>query len=243
MERLPAQALADYQWVKSQDPTRFAGESHFLLDAFNNYKAADEFAISDCYPITDPAASIIPIANILAYTKWYHGSCYYPAYQFVQLFGASPQVLPTPVQVRAMTYLALAFQARGILYFSYQRLNDQWWEDWAEVKRLNDEMDMFRGFLTLPWVPLDATTSTEAVRIGGLRVGGSALIITVNVTSSTQTATFSLPGIGASALTMPLEDGASQSLTGRSFTATFAPYQTRVYVWGSIPPPPLRYVP
>lgn len=233
-----AQALTDYQWVKSQDPTHFAGESHFLLNGFNDYKAADDFAISDCYPLTDPSAGIIPIADILAYTKGVHGSCYYPAYQFVQLFGAAPQVLPTPTQVRAMTYLALAFQARGIMYFSYQRLNSQWWDDWAEVKKMNDEMDTFRGFLTMPWVPLDASTSNEAVRIGGVRVGGSALIITVNVTPSAQTATFNLPGIGASSLSLPLESGASQTLTNRSFTGTYAPYQTRVFVWGSIPPAP-----
>ncbi len=233
-----AQALTDYQWVKSQDPTRFAGESHFLLNAFNDYKASDDFAISDCYPLTDPNAGIIPIADIIAYTKGVHGGCYYPAYQFVQLFGAAPQVLPTPAQVRAMTYLALAFQARGIMYFSYQRLNQQWWDDWAEVKILNGEMDLFRGFLTLPWVPLDALTTNDAVRIGGIRVGGSALIITVNVTSSAQTATFNLPGISASSLTMPLAGGALQPLTNRSFTGTYAPYEVRVYVWGSIPAAP-----
>lgn len=232
-----AQALIDYQWVKSQDPTHFAGESHFLLNAFNDYKAADEFAISDCYPLTDPSASIIPIAGILAYTKGVHGGCYYPAYQFVQLFGAAPQVLPSPMQVRAMTYLALMFQARGIMYFSYQRLNDAWWNDWAEVKKMNGEMDQFRGFLTLPWVPVDATTSTEAVRIGGIRVGGSALIITVNVTPSPATATFSLPGIPAGSLSLPL-DGGTQVLTNRSFTYTYAPYQTRVLVWGETPPAP-----
>ena len=233
-----AQALIDYQWVKAQDPSHFAGESHFLLNAFNDYKASDEFAISDCYPVTDPSASIIPVAGILAYAKGVHGGCYYPAYQFVQLFGAAPQVLPTPMQVRAMTYLALMFQARGILYFSYQRLNEAWWEDWAEVKKLNGEMDQFRGFLTLPWVPVDATTSTEAVRIGGIRVGGSALIFTVNVTPSTATATFNLPGIPASSLSLPLEGGATQPLANRSFTYTYAPYQTRVMVWGSIPPAP-----
>jgi|GEM_PF-735245 len=232
-----AQALLDYQWVKSQDPYHFAGESHFLLNAFNDYKASDEYAISDCYPLTDPSATIIPIANILAYTKSYHASCYYPAYQFVQLFGAAPQVLPTPAQVRAMTYLALAFQARGILYFSYQRLNQQWWDDWAEVKKLNAEMDMFRGFLTLPWVPLDCTTSTEEVRIGGIRVGGSALIITVNVNAYPATATFSLPGIPADSLSLPI-DGGTQSLTNRSFTYTYQPYQVRVMVWGNIPSAP-----
>jgi len=233
-----AQALIDYQWVKSQDPTHFAGESHFLLNGFNDYKAADDFAISDCYPLTDPSATIIPMADILSFTKGVHGGCYYPAYQFVQLFGAAPQVLPTPTQVRAMTYLALAFQARGIMYFSYQRLNSQWWDDWAEVKTLNGEMDQFRSFLLMPWVPVDATTSNEAVRIGGIRVGGSALIITVNVTSSTQTATFNLPGIDASSLTLPLEGGATQPLVNRSFTGSYAPYQTRVFVWGDIPPAP-----
>lgn len=233
----PEQAYADYLWVKAQDPYHFAGESHFLLNAFNDYKASDEFAISDCYPVTYPTASIIPIANILAYTKSYHGSVYYPAYQFVQLFGGAPQVLPTPAQVRAMTYLALAFHARGILYFSYQRLNDDWWQDWAEVKKLNAEMDMFRGFLTLPWYPLDCTTSTEEVRIGGIRVGNSALIITVNVNSWPATATFTLPGIPASSLSLPIEGG-TQPLTNRSFTYTYQPYQVRVLVWGDIPAPP-----
>ncbi len=65
-----------------------------------------------------------------------------------------------------MTYLSLASMARGIMYFSYQRLNSQWWEDWAEVKKMNDEMDRFKGFLTMPWTPVDASTSNEAVRIG-----------------------------------------------------------------------------
>ena len=233
-----AQSLADYQWVRSQDPGHLIGESHFLQNGFYDCAAADDFNLSDCYPLTDPSANIIPIAGVLGFAKGAHGgNCYYPSWQFVQLFGAAPQVLPTPTQVRAMTYLALAFQARGIMYFSYQRLNSQWWEDWAEVRKMNDELDGFRGFLTMPWWPVDATTSNEAVRIGGIRVGGSALIITVNTTASPATATFNLPGIAASELSLPLE-GTTQALANRSFTYTYAPYQTRVMVWGSVPAGP-----
>lgn len=233
----PAQAFTDYQWVKAQDPTHFAGESHFLWDAFNNYRESDDFSISDCYPITDPSANLTPITSILWWMKSVHGSIYYPTYQHVQLFGAAPQVLPTPTQVRAMTYLSLASMARGIMYFSFQRLNAQWWDDWAEVKKMNGEMDQFSGFLTMPWVPVDASSSSEAVRIGGIRVGGSALIITVNVSASPVTATINLPGIDAASLSLPI-DGGTQPLTNRSFTCTYAPYQTRVMVWGSVPPAP-----
>ena len=55
-----AQAITDYQWVKSQDPSHFAGESHFLQNGFYDYKAADDFNISDCYPSYGPVSGHHP---------------------------------------------------------------------------------------------------------------------------------------------------------------------------------------
>lgn len=231
-----SQALTDYQWVKAQDPGHVAGCSHFLYNAFYDYSASEEFTFSDSYPVLSSTSSLMPIVDIMWAIHAAHGSLYYPGYQFIQLFQGGSQVLPTPQQVRAILYAAMAFNAKGFFYFSYQHPDNPLWPlDWAEVKTLNSELDLFKPFLVLPWTPVDATTSTDYVRIGGFRVGNSALIVTVNVTASTQTATFNLPGIPADTLTLPLEGGATQALTNHSFTYTYQPYQVRVLLWGNIP--------
>ena len=227
-----------YNWVKQQDPTHVAGNSHFLIDSYATYKNCEEFSLSDCYPMgTSGTSSIVPMADFLATIHGVHGSNYYPAWQWVQTFQSAPtQGLPTPDQERAMVYLALAYQAKAYLFFSYQHPDNPMWPSlWAEVKQLNSELDMFRPFLLLPWTPVDAISSDWTIRIGGFRVGGSALIAVVNTSASTVTSTLTLPGIPASSLTLPLEGGATVPLTNRSFTMTLNPYQTRVLLWGSIP--------
>lgn len=230
-----------FGWVRQQDPAHIAGNSHFLWDALANYKDCEQFTLSDRYPIdSSGASSIISIADHLARIHGIHG-IYYPAWQFLQCFVEPPSFgMPTPTQLRAMVYLSVAFNTKGYFFFSYQRPDNPGWPSlWAEAKTLNDELAYFSPFLTLPWTPVYATTSTEQVRIGGFRVGNSALIATVNVTSSPATATFTLPPtIPATSLTLPLEGGATQPLVNRSFTLTYQPYQTRVFLWGSIPAAP-----
>lgn len=237
----PAAALEAYNWIKEQDPYHVAGNSHFLWEAITNYKDSEEFTLSDRYPINGSGTgNIVSIADHVVQIQNVNGAGH-PAYHFLQCFDEPPTFgLPTPTQLRAMMYLALAYHAKGIFVFSYQRpANPGWPAAWAEVRTLNSELDMWKPFLTLPYTPLNASTSNGDVRIGGFRVGNSsALIITVNVTPNPVTSTFHIPGITATSLPLPLEGSATQSLVNGYFTYTYQPYQTRVMLWGSIPPAP-----
>jgi hypothetical protein len=232
------QALIDFNWVKAQDPSHFIGESHFIYEAYSNYVASEQFTLSDRYPIGN--APLSQVGDFVSMIKNIHGSVYYPAWPFLQTFEESPSfVMPSPEQVRAMTYQGLAHLTRGLFYFSYQRPDNPYWPlNWAEIKRINGEMEMLSPFLLLPWVPVDVTSSNPYVRAGGFRVGGSAIIFTVNVEGSNQSTTITLPGIASDSLTLPLENNATQPLTNRAFSYTYGPYQVRVLMWGDIPPAP-----
>ncbi len=48
------QALIDYQWSSRRTPLISLVRATSSGDAFNNYRASDDFSISDCYCITDP---------------------------------------------------------------------------------------------------------------------------------------------------------------------------------------------
>lgn len=240
----PAQALADFSHVKSQDPDHVIGESHADLNLMGAYAASDEVAWMDRYPVGN-AGGKFGIPTIWDFDWTYRGAHgnnpYYPIWQYVQMFKEAPHfTVPTVAQFRAMVFLAMASYVKGYFYFSYQLGDAPWQALWAEVRNINRQMDTLRPFLVLPWTPLEVTSSNQTwVRAGGFRVGNSALLIVVNGDDTdSQAATISLPGIpDDSTLTAPI-GGSGQTLTGRAFTCTFAPCEVRVLLYGIIPPDP-----
>ncbi len=240
----PAQALSDYNYIKSQDPYHVIGESHADINYFDDYAASDQMAWVDRYPVGN-AGGVNGIPSIWTFdwtARAAHGnSIYYPVWQYVQMFEEAPSfTVPTVAQFRAMIYLGMASYVKGYFYFLDQMGGAPWQALWTEVANINSQMNTLRPFLVLPWTPLDVTSSNSTwVKAGGFRVGNSALLIVVNGDDvSSQTSTITLSGIpDNTTLTAPI-GGASQVLTNRSFTYTFAPCEVRVLLYGSMPSNP-----
>jgi hypothetical protein len=97
---------------------------------------------------------------------------------------------PTPVTVRAETWLAIAGGARGIGYFP-----DYWvGEIRNEVRRVNREIAALAPALLAPVV--NASFSAEKpVRVGVRKYNGALYIVAVNTSTSPTTATFTVPGL------------------------------------------------
>lgn len=97
---------------------------------------------------------------------------------------------PTPAVVRAETWLAIAGGARGIGYFP-----DWWAEDIRnEVRLVNREILALAPALLGPVV--NATWSTQnPIRVGVRRHNGATYIIAVNTSTSSATASFTVPGL------------------------------------------------
>jgi hypothetical protein len=116
-----------------------------------------------------------------------------PTFQWIE---AAPMekchnVDPTPVDVRAETWLAIVGGAKGIGYFP-----DYWPEDIRnEVRRIN------RDILALAPALLDQVVNASwsvanPVRVGVRRHNGALYVIAVNTSTGPATASFTVPGLG-----------------------------------------------
>jgi hypothetical protein len=115
-----------------------------------------------------------------------------PTFQWIEAAPMEhcPGVDPTPGDVRAETWLAIAGGARGIGYFP-----DYWPEDIRnEVARTNREIVALAPALLDQVV--NATWSAQTpVRVGVRRHNGAVYVIVVNTSTAPATASFTVPGL------------------------------------------------
>lgn len=239
-----AQALSDFNYIKSQDASHAIGESHADINYFDDYAASDEMCWVDRYPVGNAggASGIPSIYNFDATARAAHGNNpYYPVWQYVQMFEEAPSfTVPTVAQFRAMIFMGMAAYAKGYFYFLDQGGGAAWQALWTEVANVNSQMDTLRPFMVLPWTPITVTTSDPTyVKAGGYKVGNSVLVIVVNGDDvNSRNATVYLPQMPDNAsLTAPI-GGSGVTLAGRQFNYTFAPCEVRVLLYGSMPANP-----
>lgn len=228
----PAYERDYYEKVRAADPSRPIGTAHFLWDSLWNYRFCDDYTMSDVYPLH--RQNIWAMTDHINRLHQIHGQNF-PVWPAIQCFGGTEGYgIPSPAEVRAMTYMALAANSKAILYFSYYPSIP---DAWAEVGRLVQELKTFTPFYCLPSVEGGHGCSNSWIMTRLIRNGASGLLITVNYSYDPQTATITLPGGAPDTLNLPLEGG-SQPVTSGSFTATWDPLQVHVYQWGPIPTMP-----
>ncbi len=133
-----------------------------------------------------------------------------------------PELDPTPLTVRAETWLAIAGGARGIGYFP-----DHWRPDIARaVKQLNTEISSLAPALLTREVP--ATASPGPVRVGARRLNGATYVIAVNTSWRRVRASVSAPGVRGAARVFG--ERRSVRVRGGAITDSFGPLQAHVYV-------------
>ncbi|MCX6377392.1 MAG: hypothetical protein NTU88_15375 [Armatimonadetes bacterium] len=96
------------------------------------------------------------------------------------------------------------------------------------------ELKQLAPFYCLPSVEPGIGNTNGWVHARLIRNGDSGLIITVNVTGETQTATFTIPSPAPDTLNLPIEGG-SIPVTSGQFTASFDALAVHVYQWGPTP--------
>jgi len=218
-----------YERVREADPTRPIGTAHFLWDSLYNYRFCDDYTMSDVYPIHGQA--LTAVTDHIDRLHAIHGPGF-PVWPAIQCFGGTEGYdIPSPAEVRVMTYMALAHNSKGILYFSYYPSIP---DTWAEVGTLVSELKQLTPFLCQPSTEVPLGNSNGAIHTRCIRMGNSGLIITANVTGEAQTATLTITDSPPESLTLPFEGG-TVTLTNGSFTASFAPLGVHVYQWGPTP--------
>ena len=140
----------------------------------------------------------------------------------MELCHRRPDVAPTPLTVRAETWLAIAGGARGIGYFP-----DHWQPPIAaEIARLNTQISALAPALLAREVP--AMASPGPVRVGARTLNGVTYLIAVNTAWRTVKASVSSPGIRGVARAF----GENRSVPVRrgAIRDRFGPLQAHVYV-------------
>ena len=121
----------------------------------------------------------------------------------------------------------------GILYV--RQLSRKGLPDYNAEVKLVGELKQLAPFYCLPSVEPGVGNTNSWVHARLIRNGDSGLLITVNVSGSAQTATFTIPSPAPSSLTLPFEGGATVFVTDGAFSASFDGLGVHIYQWGPTP--------
>ena len=133
-----------------------------------------------------------------------------------------PELTPTPLTIRAETWLAIAGGARGIGYFP---------EHWqppiaAAIGRLNTEISALAPALLAEEAP--AVASAGPVRVGARRLNRTRYVVAVNTSWRRVTASVSTPGLRGVARVFG--EGRAVPVHGGAIRDGFGPLDVNVYV-------------
>jgi hypothetical protein len=134
-------------------------------DLSNNWKNAKLIGI-DIFPIPDLPLVSVPALVRQARVQTVKGSSVWSVIQLVEARHANPPKpkplrRPTVDEVRAMTYLALIQQARGVLFFNYEKgeLPKNAPELWKGVVELAAELKQAEHLFEQPYKTIDIAGS------------------------------------------------------------------------------------
>lgn len=141
---------------------------------------------------------------------------------------------PTPTEIRAMTYTAVASGARGVLYWSLSRaMGTDWHRDsLSRVERWNALVDVVEELHEL--MPVLTSTRPEAIRQRDRVVsmvksdGQDTFLIACNYERKPTDARLVIPGVRAATLEMPFRDEIARIEDGVA-VVHFEPLEARVY--------------
>jgi hypothetical protein len=140
----------------------------------------------------------------------------------MEFCNGRPELDPTPLTVRAETWLAIAGGARGIGYFP-----DHWRPEIARsVTQLNTEISALAPALLAQ--ELAATASPGPVRVGARRFNGATYVTAVNTSRRRVRASVATAGLQGSARVFG--ESRRVAIWRGVISDAFAPLQAHVYV-------------
>jgi hypothetical protein len=217
--------------LKDKDPTHPAGLDHCSLDAYEKYKAACDFTMSDVYPVTKGRK--FPMGHVGKYVeeaRRVHGPNW-PHWSFIQTFGGPESdggiwAQPTPVEVRNMVYQAIVHRANGILYFSYW---PQAPETWASITTINKELEqLVPSLLDEGGTEWPARATDPAIEVRARKTDAGWLVIAISTSRDAVKATITVEGLPSVELRAVDGDRVVRVDKG-SISETFSPLDVKVY--------------
>ena len=251
----PEKIVGDYEKIRETDPTRpvllnlgqgVAWDNWYGRGArsrhpedYPQYLKGCDIASFDIYPVTHDHADVAGKLELVGFgvkrlLDWTGGRK--PAWACIETTHIhNEKARPTPEQVRAEVWMAIAHGATGIIYFCHEFKPNQieaglleYPEIVEAVKRVNAEVTSLAPVINSPTVP-DAVTVTGDVACLVKRHDGALYLFAVSRKPSPQRAGFTLNGIKGEA-TVSRVDAASKTKTHAArFEEEFEAYGVRVY--------------
>jgi hypothetical protein len=233
----PEQVKESYDELKKKDPNHPAGLCHFLFDAFDKYKNAVDFTMSDVYPVT--ANRDVPLRNVgihLDQARAVQKKAGHPIIPFIQDFGGTDTdggkwAQPEYEEVRCMTVIGLVHRPSAVFVFSYWAKYPKMWN---KLTVLNSDIKRLTPWLLTPGEEVAATSSDPAIEVRAKRIGEKWMIMAVNTERKAVDAKLTVEGLGDADLVLPFENGKKKA-SSDVIDATFKAIQEHVYLVGTNP--------
>ena len=234
--KTPEELKKDYDRVRAMDPNHPIGICHYNMTMHEKFKDSEDFVMLSAYPVfKDRSWSLTCVSDHVDNVHKVRGPGV-PAWPAIQTFGGPDTdngrwALPTPAEVRCMTYLVVAHGAKGVLFFSYWPQGKQTWD---EVGKLAKELNRLSPYFVLPGKELKATSSDKEIHTRCIKIGNSGILIAVNPSPTFKTVKIKLDNSPTNAFALSFENR-RVSLKKGQFTDRFMPYEVHVYQWGETP--------
>ena len=228
--------LKTYNFVKSIDLSHpiivNLGWSGMMCP--DKYKDGCDILMTDPYPIRKDSANLLMVAD---YTDRIVKAVdnEKPVWIWLQAYewSGDSSLLPTPLQERCMSYLAIIHGAKGLFYFSYrQMMRKEKPALWNSLKSLTAELKKMAPIILAPKPKqkIELIPKDSSLQYLLKEYKGKKYIFAANPVEKEVTVTFKLPGLKRRAkLSVLFEDREAPRLTGNSFTDTFSKYAVHIY--------------
>lgn len=233
----PRQILERHQQAKAIDPQRFTYISMFDPDpkVIQPYLPTANVIGMQSYPVSERSlnSTFSEIRTAVETSRKYHGAAVIANLQSFQWQDTdrqgNPQRIPTPEEVRNMTYQALIAGAQGILYYTYR--DEHWFLPehpalWAELRSLATEINQLKPLL-LEFSPSQIELNADLLA-GIWNADHHDILVLVNASDRPQSFNVPLPKKRSTAkllfdqpLTLPLKQG--------HLTGSILPLNVQIY--------------
>ncbi|MCE5238748.1 LamG domain-containing protein [bacterium] len=252
--RQPADTLKRYEDWAAADPTHLQFLLHNKPAEFMRYAPACDVFACDPYPIRRDATA--DMMHVVRYTEgavaavfdrkpvWVALQCYtVKAVSEAGKSGDGVPRLPTPAELRCMSYLALAAGARGLLYYAFDdtyynngrirgvNIGQEYPEFWAQMTQVMKELGGLQRLWLSPHAALrpENLTPEVVVQRQPFACGGRTYLLVVNPKYEGRAVRVKLPGVKRTGQVKDGLGGTAGKIAGGELTDTLEALQAKCY--------------
>ena len=236
---IPVKHFMDaYDLIKSLDPNHpvLVNFSSTAPALYPRYSEPADVVSVDCYPVpAQPVTTVSDRLDDLARAVNYEK----PLMVVLQTYGGLKSRMPTPEEVKCMTWLSINHGARLLSYYSY-------WEGkdyphclhgdkllWSYMIVLNNELILMKDFIVASPSSSKISCSSSDIDFSLRQVNGKLYLAAVNKNNSSVSVKFTIPKLEGSKTQkakVSFEDR-DVIITKGTFADTFKPYEVHIYLF------------